>query len=90
MVKKKIYEHPVKHIGSPGQPAQIRWFMNVWEPAAFDFEQLDHEFDADTVTKLWEIHEGNIANGPALRLVETKVYKSKAMAIRWFRRYQSE
>ena len=89
MVKKKIYEMPVRHIGSPGQPAQIRWFMNVWEPTAFDFEQLDHEFDPETVTKVWEVYLDKF-DEPPMRLVETKVYKSKAMAIRWFRRYQSD
>ena len=82
----RTYEVPVQHI----RGAVIRWHMNVWEHPVLDREKLKKEFNYtdDEITAL--VNRAQQDTKPAQRLVATKLYKSRKMAIRWWRRYTAE
>ena len=82
----RTYDVPVQHI----KGAVIRWHMNVWEYSTLDREKLKKEFNYtdDEITAL--VNRAQQDTKPAQRLVATKLYKSRKMAIRWWRRYTAE
>ena len=79
----RTYDVPVQHI----KGAVIRWHMNVWEYSTMDREKLKREFNYtdDEITAL--VNRAQQNTKPAQRLVATKLYKSRKMAMRWFHRY---
>ena len=82
----RSYDIPVQHI----KGAVIQWHMNVWEYPILDREKLKKEFNYTDkqITALVILSQQNTK--PAQRLVTTKLYKSKKMAERWWRRYTAE
>ena len=82
----RTYDVPVQHI----KGAVIRWHMNIWEYSTMDREKLKKEFNYtdDEITAL--VNRAQQDTKPAQRLVATKLYKSRKMAIRWWRRYTAE
>jgi hypothetical protein len=87
----RTYDIPVQHI----KGAVIQWHMNVWESSILDREKLKKEFNYtdEQITELVNqsrltVHRSGTK--PAQRLVTTKLYKSRKMAERWWRRYTAE
>ena len=82
----RTYDVPVQLI----KGAVVRWHMNIWEYALLDREKLKKEFNYtdDEITAL--VNRAQQDTKPAQRLVATKLYKSRKMAVRWWRRYTAE
>ena len=82
----RTYDVPVQHI----KGAVIRWHMNVWEYSTLDREKLKKEFNYTDKQITALVIQSQQNTKPAQRLVSTKLYKTKKMAERWWRRYTAE
>jgi len=82
----RTYDVPVQHI----KGAVIRWHMNVWEYPVMDREKLKREFNYTDEQINALVIKSQQNTKPEQRLVATKLYKSRKMAERWFRRYTAE
>ena len=82
----RTYDVPIQHI----RGAIIRWHMNVWESPVLDRGKLKKEFNYtdEQITALWRRSRQDTK--PAQRLIDTKLYKTRKMAMRWFRRYTAD
>ena len=82
----RTYDLPVQHI----KGAVIQWHMNVWESSILDREKLKKEFNYTDKQITALVIQSQQNTKPAQRLVSTKLYKTKKMAERWWRRYTAE